>query len=244
MRGACVLFHGMTGEPYEMGELGEILIAKGYEVSIPLLPGHRTSIEDLCGVHTNTFVEVAEDALLRAAGKVRGGVFIAGLSFGALISLLLAERCSSLVKGAALLSLPFKFRSPVVEAGLSMLSCLPEFVLDQLPVKAKTKRLRGSLAIEQRAYPVHSMGAGARVVSLRRTAIKNLDQVRAPLLALYDPRDHLVSKDSVKILADGVKNTSLDVVAVPKGEHELTLGHSRALVISEVVKFFDSLSER
>ena len=46
-RSGVLLLHGLTGSPYTFGPLARVLSEQGYEVSVPLLPGHGTTPNQL-----------------------------------------------------------------------------------------------------------------------------------------------------------------------------------------------------
>jgi carboxylesterase len=86
-----LLLHGFEGSPFEMKELGEHLNNIGYTISIPLLPGHGTSIDDLVQTDFNDWYEYVEDHYLKLSQKCQR-VYLIGLSIGGLLSLKLAEK--------------------------------------------------------------------------------------------------------------------------------------------------------
>src|SRR5438270_13533902 len=87
---ACLLIHGFTGSPWDMRPLGDALAARGYRVKGVRLPGHGGEPEAMAGVSARDWEEACETALDSLASTPR--VFVAGLSMGALLALLLAAR--------------------------------------------------------------------------------------------------------------------------------------------------------
>jgi carboxylesterase len=87
---ACLLLHGLTGAPSEMRPLGDLLAARGIHCVAPLLPGHGVAPEALFGLTRSDLLEAAHQALreLRSARRI----YLAGLSFGALLAIQLAAR--------------------------------------------------------------------------------------------------------------------------------------------------------
>ena len=85
----CLLIHGLTGTPREMGSLAAGLNKAGYSVSAPLMEAHNKPLSVLKRVRWQEFYASIKKEFLRLGSKY-DGIFIGGLSFGALIGILLA----------------------------------------------------------------------------------------------------------------------------------------------------------
>ncbi len=88
---AVLLFHGLTGTPFEMRALGQELARDGYTVHIPLLPGRGTRPDDMDGLCWEDWM----DAGLRAydmLAREHQTVVVGGLSAGGTMALDLALR--------------------------------------------------------------------------------------------------------------------------------------------------------
>jgi carboxylesterase len=101
-----LLVHGLTGTPTEMKQFGKVIARKGFTVACPELAGHCATIEALSATKWHDWylsIEAAFDALKAECDHV----FVAGLSMGALIALLLAAKKGNQVAGVILLSTTF-----------------------------------------------------------------------------------------------------------------------------------------
>src|SRR5215212_1704162 len=78
--GALVL-HGFTGSPVTMQPVTDAFVAAGFTVSMPRLPGHGTTIEDMATTGWAEWSAAAEDAYQRLAARC-DRVVAAGLSMG------------------------------------------------------------------------------------------------------------------------------------------------------------------
>src|ERR1700682_6066159 len=70
---AVLLLHGLTGIPVDMAYIGEALVADGYTVSAPLLPGRGTrpsDMFDLCWEDWMSSALAAYDDLARDHDQV------------------------------------------------------------------------------------------------------------------------------------------------------------------------------
>ncbi|HEX3621765.1 MAG TPA: alpha/beta fold hydrolase [Acidimicrobiales bacterium] len=90
--GALVV-HGLTGSPQSVAGLAAAFEKAGFDVEVPLLPGHGTSPEDLAGMSWADWEAAVAEAYAAVAGRVGGPVVIGGLSVGgALAAGLAADR--------------------------------------------------------------------------------------------------------------------------------------------------------
>jgi len=83
--GALVL-HGFTGTPASVRPLGDALAAARFDVELPRLPGHGTSIDDMLGTLWDDWLGAAELAYQALAARV-GQVVLVGQSMGATLAL-------------------------------------------------------------------------------------------------------------------------------------------------------------
>src|SRR5215468_6389272 len=111
-RGACLLLHGFTGSPWDVRPLGEALAQRGYRVRAIRLPGHGTTPEAMAGVSHRDWEAAAESALLSLSGARH--TFIAGLSVGALLAVLLAARYPERITGLALIAPALRLKGALV----------------------------------------------------------------------------------------------------------------------------------
>jgi carboxylesterase len=69
-----LLVHGFTGSPQSLRPWGEHLAAAGLTVSLPRLPGHGTSWQEMAMTRWEDWYAEAERALLDLRGPVRPGL--------------------------------------------------------------------------------------------------------------------------------------------------------------------------
>ena len=58
-RKAVLLFHGMTGSPFELKKYGQFLYANGYDVYADCLPGHGDKVEEIYTVEYKDWLDFA-----------------------------------------------------------------------------------------------------------------------------------------------------------------------------------------
>jgi carboxylesterase len=85
-----LLIHGFEGSPFEMKEMGTYLYELGYSVSIPLLPGHGTSIDDLVKTNFKDWYFHIEKSYFKLKMDCNK-IYAIGLSLGGLLAIKLSE---------------------------------------------------------------------------------------------------------------------------------------------------------
>jgi len=239
-RGYALLLHGLTGTPREMLPLAERLAAEDFECSIPLFPGHGSSLDALCCTPSSEWTAAAEAALRAITAKNDSApVVVLGLSFGAILTLWLMEQHPTEFSHAALLSPPLALRSLRDEVLLRILRSLPEPLLPLLGSRSKKARREGYLSYPHFAYPRHSLAATTRLMSLRAPLLRTPPPWNKPILLALDPQDHLIdTQRAVSWYRENYPHG--EVLELEGGEHELTLGHRSAELASRVVKWLST----
>ena len=57
-----LVLHGFTGNPSSVRSLAEAFVAAGFDVEMPRLPGHGTSVEDMMTTDWSDWFSAALDA--------------------------------------------------------------------------------------------------------------------------------------------------------------------------------------
>jgi carboxylesterase len=235
---ACLLIHGFTGSPWDMRPLGETLAASGYHAKGICLPGHGGSPEALEKVTYRDWEAAAEDGLSQLSGFRR--VFVAGLSMGSLLGVLLASRRRPPPHALALLAPAMRFRGPHLWA-LRKLRDLP--VLDIFrPFIRKTGTDIEDPA-SRREAPVLAGFPSARlydVWTLQDRARQMLNRVRIPVLIAVAQHDHVVSAQGARELARGLKNAPrVDWLELAEGFHIIPRDRAAQTLAKKVLGFFE-----
>ena len=100
---AVLLCHGFTGNPSSMRPWAEYLAAAGLTVSLPRLPGHGTTWQEMAGTRWEDWYAEID----RAYEDLRGHtaeIFVMGLSMGATLALRLTELRGDGVAGLVLVN--------------------------------------------------------------------------------------------------------------------------------------------
>lgn len=185
---ACLVVHGFGGTPFEVAPVAEALMASGYPVSMPTLPGHGTSVADWSRTSWTDWLDFVSAEYERLAAR-HEKVFTLGLSMGGSLCLALAQRYRP--AGVVTIASPvylYRFLPPEATDWRLPLTSILRRIRPIWPTRHKTPESRhiapwegyeGHVALA----PLASFLAGLRGVR------RNLDRISAPLLAIHSPMD-------------------------------------------------------
>ncbi|MFD7868334.1 alpha/beta hydrolase [Streptomyces sp. NPDC059783] len=228
-----LLCHGFTGSPQSLRPWADHLAARGFTVSLPLLPGHGTRWEDMqITGWQDWYAEV--DRELRALLERCEQVFVFGLSMGGALALRLAARYGDAVAGLVLVNPANKVH------GLSAYA---------LPVARHlvrtTKGLASDIAkegVQETGYDRVPLHAAHSVRNFFRLVDTELPQVTQPVLLLHSRRDHVVPPaDTIRILSR-ISSTDVEEILLEQSYHVATLDHDAERIFDESVSFIGRLA--
>lgn len=232
---AVLLLHGFTGSPWEVQPLAASLADRGFFVRAPRLPGHGTTPEAMLWVTWRDWVRAAEDAFASLAAFPR--VCVAGLSMGALLGLLLAERHGGRLSRLVLMAPVMKVR----QRGGRLLSKVGPRLAEGLTsgwVEKKTTDLEDDEARSRApVLPRFPMARLFDLFELQRLAHRAASRVTAPTLIAAAVNDHVVDFASIEALHRNVAGSRL--LVLQRGFHILPQDLDRARLNTEVADFID-----
>src|SRR5882724_8189151 len=103
-----LLCHGFTGSPQTLRGWADYLAGQGLTVSLPRLPGHGTTWQDLARTGSDDWLAEVDAAFGQLAGRCEQ-VFVFGLSMGGCLALRLAETRGGAVRELFLLAPALKY---------------------------------------------------------------------------------------------------------------------------------------
>jgi len=222
-----LLLHGFTGSPSELRETGEFLHKNGLTVSIPLLPGHGTTPEDLSTRKWQEWYECARENLKRLKRNCQS-VFVGGLSFGGSLALYTSahNQVSGVIGMAALTSIKYRW--------LFLVPFLSNFK------KYKKKRnfdrsLQGRFTYDR--YPLKAI---LEVDSFLDYLNHDLSKITSPLLLIYSLKDRSVSFDDSDTILNEVQSKQKELITLHNSHHILTMGPEKEKVNEVLLKFVSS----
>jgi carboxylesterase len=227
-RVGVLLSHGFTGSPASMVSWGQYLAEQGYAVSVPLLPGHGTTWQEMCGTTFQDYEDALEEEFDTLAARA-DVVVVGGLSMGGCLALSLAERRPADVAGLVLVN-------PAVASTNKQLLAVPllKHVVKAMPAIGNDIKKPG---VSEYAYdktplkPLHSM------VRAWKQVRADLPKVTAPVLLFRSAGDHVVDPSSARLILAGVSSTDTSERILENSYHVATLDNDAPQIFEESADF-------
>ncbi|MCQ2001264.1 alpha/beta hydrolase [Arthrobacter zhaoxinii] len=226
-----LLSHGFTGSPVSLAAWARYLADRGYAVSLPLLPGHGTSWQELQRTPWQRWYEEYESAYFTLRERT-SCVVSGGLSMGGALALRLAARQP--VAGVAVVNPGLTFGDP-----RARYSGVLKYFLKSVPAIGNDIRLPGQ---DEGAYPRTPVGAVHQLRQLFRDTAASLPAVTAPVLAFRSRVDAVVPESSMEVLRRRLLNAELEVVPLENSYHVATMDHDAPLIFERSHEFIQHVS--
>jgi len=238
-----LLCHGFTSTPASLADWAAALAESGCTVSVPLLPGHGTTWQEMNRTGWQDWYSAVENELLDLAGT-HGRVFVGGLSMGGALSLRLAVHHPELVAGLLLVNPCVslldrrEFRSRSLQmAGLPVLRHL----VGGLPPIASDIRKQGVMEVAYPKTPLHALHSAQKLFADVKAS---LPQVTSPMLMMRSVVDHVVPTSSGKYVLARVSSTDVTDVQLHDSYHVATMDEDAPLVFARSVDFVQRVMAR
>ncbi|TAM40685.1 hypothetical protein EPN54_02440 [bacterium] len=254
----CFLIHGLTGTAKEMGSIAQRLNKQGFSVASPLMLNHnksisklkRTSWQELYNSIRGEFVKYADDY---------ENIFVAGLSFGALIGILLAHEFPAKVKALNCFS-PTLFYdgwgNPKSRVLLPLIYRTPLkywfYFKEEYPYGLKNERLRSKVEsfykdaklfdyskVHLYGYPVIPVSCMYQNYLLAKKVISVLKAVRTPIQLLQARDDDVTSPRNSNYIYENIGSKDKKIIFLENSYHIITADQERDKVAEQTVAFFE-----
>ena len=250
---AILMFHGLTGSPFEMQKFGKYLYNKGYDVFGVCLPGHGDDQKNIYSVTFKDWIEVASKKLNELSQEYNE-IFLSGLCLGAVISLYLAEKYPEKIKGMVLLSITlyldgwrlpcYKFLMPLALHTIfryfyNYPECEPYGVKNER-TRASIKRILSKPDVGMDNYP---MCAFHELLRLSKLVRSKLDKVVTPALIVHAKEDDLTSIKSANEVYQNISSRDKELIVLENSYHMVLYDNEKEFVFKKVLEFMNTRSE-
>ena len=226
----CLLLHGFTSCPFELRLLGDHLQNEGYTVSIPLLPGHGTSPQDLKGQSWTDWYEAAKKALFKLR-KTCQTVYVIGLSMGGSIALHLSAHYE--VGGIVALAPGLHLKNK--------LSFLSHILYPLYPYSKKWLGPDIKADVETITYDKIPVKSLSELLRMFKHLQDDLTDIKAPLLIIYAKQDHVINDKSAQEIYQKVSSKNKRILRLKDSYHIITLDVEREQVFRETINFLKGI---
>lgn len=223
-----LLCHGFTGNPSSLRPWADSLAAAGLTVSLPRLPGHGTTWQEMAGTRWEDWYAEIDRAYEELRGQT-GEIFVMGLSMGATLALRLAELRGDGVAGLVLVN-------PSLTADNALARLAPVFGHVVRSVKGIGSDIKKDGAREL-AYDRIPGRAAASLAALWKLTRQRLGDVSQPVLVYHSTADHVVGPASVQILREALPAGQLTVRELGNSYHVATLDNDADEIFAGSLEF-------
>jgi carboxylesterase len=223
-----LLVHGFTGSPASMRPWGEHLAGDGYAVSVPRLPGHGTTWQEMNKTRwTDWYAEASRalDDLVERCDEV----FVGGLSMGGCLSLRLAEERPDDVSGLVLVN-------PSVTSVNKQLVAVPVLKHVVGSVKGIGNDIKKA-GTDEYGYDRTPLRALDSMRALWKVTRDDLPKVTAPVLVFRSVEDHVVEPLSTQIITQRVSSRDVTERVLDNSYHVATLDNDAPSIYTESAEF-------
>ena len=248
-KGAVLLFHGLTGSPFELKKYAQFLHNNGYDVFAQCLPGHGERFNEIYTVKYQDWLEFAYKKFsdLRANYDK---VFISGLCLGAVLALAVAIKFKNEVDGIISLSttlyldgwrLPwYKFLIPI---GLSTIlrfyycypECEPHGIKNQ-KTRNIVKKLLAKGDVGMNDFPMTGI---YELLKLSNFVIKNLKEIVTPILLIHSKEDDLTSVKSAEVVYNNISSREKEKIILYDSYHMVLYDNEKEFVFNKSLEFIE-----
>ena len=227
-RVGVLLSHGFTGSPASMVPWGKYLAEQGFAVSVPRLPGHGTTWQEM---NKTTWADWY-DELDRALDKLNANcdrVVVGGLSMGGGLVLRLAAEHGSAIDGVILVN------AAVASSNKQLLAVpLLKRVIPSMPGIGDDIKKPGQAEYGYDRVPLKSLGsmlAGWKVIR------RDLPKVTQPILVFRSAEDHVVDPSSARVIMSRVSSRDVKERILENSYHVATLDNDAPAIFEESAEF-------
>jgi carboxylesterase len=223
-----LLCHGFTGSPQSLRPWAEYLADAGLSVSLPRLPGHGTTWQEMARTRAEDWyaeVDRAFDELQASCDEM----FVMGLSMGGCLALRLAELRGDAVRGLVVVN-----PSITADTRLFLLAPALKLFVPSLKGIASDIKKDGTSEVGYDRVPVK---AAATLPGLWRITQQHLKDLTQPILAFQSVSDHVVGPASMKLLKEAVPADQLEVRELADSYHVATLDNDAEAIFGGSLEF-------
>ena len=253
VRKAVLLFHGLTGSPFELKKYGQFLYKNGYDVYADCLPGHGDKVSEIYTVKYQDWLNFAYKRFEELYQRYEE-VFVSGLCLGAVLAIAVGMKYPDKVKGVISLSttlfldgwrLPwYKFLMPL---GLSTIirfyynypECEPHGIKNE-KTRAIVKKLLQKGDVGMNDFPMTGI---YELLKLSKVVRKDLTPFNSPILLIHSKEDDLTSTKSAKIVYENISSQDKEMIILEDSYHMVLYDNEKEFVFNKALEFLENHSK-
>ncbi|MBR1776739.1 alpha/beta fold hydrolase [bacterium] len=249
-KGAILLFHGLTGSPFELKKYGQFLFKNGYDVYAECLPGHGDNFEEIYTIKYQQWLDFAYSRFKNLKSEYED-VYVSGLCLGAVLALAVGEKFKDEVNGIISLSttlyldgwrLPwYKFLIPLAASTILRFyynypECEPHGIKNE-KTRSIVKKLLAKGDVGMNDFP---MTGFYELLKLSAVVRKNLKSIITPILLIHSLEDDLTSVKSANVVYKNISSSDKNLIILKNSYHMVLYDNEKEFVFDESIKFIEA----
>ncbi len=250
---AIMLFHGLTGSPFEMKKYAQSFHKAGYDVYCYCLPGHGDHEQSIQSVSWRDWIDFSQVKYSALRSKYQE-FFLSGLCLGAVISINLAENNHD-VTGVISLSttlyldgwtIPwYNFLMPLaLNTIVRFYYTFPEREPYGIKNEVIRRKIAGLMSKNTVALDNYPLTCVYELLRLSEDTRKNIKKMLCPILLMHSVEDDLTSVKSSKFVYENASSEVKEYIELTDSYHHVLYDNERAFVYEKALGFADSLCSK
>lgn len=231
---AFLLIHGFCAAPDEVATLGEFLASQGIASFAVQLAGHGTTPEDIKETSWRDWYHSAKEGLEEVRKWNPEYLFVAGLSMGGALSLLLASEERD-IAGLVLLA-------PAVRINGILPKLVPLLKYFWKYRAIDTVTSQEVYDVKRTKYDREPLSAYHELFRLQGTVRENMINVSVPTLIIQGTADKTIDPNNSHLVYDGISSTIKELHLIPGAEHVITCHPTREAAYPLIKHFIDEVT--
>ncbi len=231
-----LLVHGFGADIDEMRSVAEFLEEQGISSFNLRLPGHGTIPENLEHVSGEDWKNALKQGLQIIRSWDTEYNFVAGISLGGALSLLLAAEHND-IDGLIVLS-------PAIEISNPLAPLLPLIKIFKKYRTIDLSYIPELYDLSRTKYDREPLSAIQQLLKISKEAKKRLDEVTVPTLIIQSGADKTINPKSGKIVFEGISSIQKELRVIEDAEHVITCHPKRYEMFPYILSFISNITSQ
>jgi len=250
---AILLFHGLTGSPFEMKKYGWFLHQNGYDVYCYSLPGHGTHEKNIQSATWQDWVDFAQSKYDELRPQYKD-FYLSGVCLGGVIAIYLAQKnknVSAIVSHSTTLFLDgwtipwYNFMMPLgLNTILRYYYTFPErepYGIKNEKTRRTIAKLMGKSTIALDNYPLTCV---YELLKLSRVVCNDISALKCPILLVHALEDDLTSTKSAKFVYKGASSEIKEYIELKDSYHMVLYDNEKEFVFERSLGFMETYASK
>lgn len=230
------MLHGFTSAPHVFRPLAEYISKKyGYEIHVPLIPGHGLTFEKLDDFRSEDWIKFSEDQFVQLTVRYKK-IHVMGLSMGGTLAAHLASKFPDLVQSLTLFSPALFVKKFWSRLALPFFRWLPNSFLRKQFLQKPQDRLTDKLS-----YQTYNYANAIEFDNVCRFVKHEFDS-DAPMRIFVPTKDEVIDPESSTWFYHHGTNANRELIELPHSPHIVFMGNDNEKIFKAVDQFFNSIA--